>query len=445
MTHRMRRNALLLSASILAAGLSGYSGSAVAADQTYQFDIPAESLGQALTDFSRVFSQQIVFSEDAVNGKKISGLHGRYSASDALNTLIAGTGLQIETNSSGVMMVRPKNAQAASNEAASQSGAIETVTVTGTHIRDVEPLTPTQTITSADIVNQGYSTLTDAMQALPANSKASVSADRIGPDSGNNYSYASGINLYGLGTNDTLVLLNGRRMAPTAQGYTTDISGIPVSALDRVEILDDGASAIYGADAVAGVVNIITKTNYEGIETGLKAFNMANGKQPDYEGYILGGDDWDSGNIILDYNYTKQNPQLASSRSYTSTAPSPYYLLPQQEASSFYGSANQDITSQLRFSADALYASRSYVSTQNVGFTSDSAGRDKQFSGSAELDYSPFSDWKFSLVGSLGTESDPYVNNYPDFDQSEKSTTATRTTRSTLWARAACYLFQEAM
>ncbi len=110
-------------------------GGAAAAEQTFQFDIPAEPLGQALTDFSRESAQQIVFSEEVTNGLRTAGLHGRYTAAAALNALLAGTGLNVERNSDSVMMVRPKNAEAASNDGAADpngtaDGRIETVTVT---------------------------------------------------------------------------------------------------------------------------------------------------------------------------------------------------------------------------------------------------------------------------------------------------------------------------
>ncbi len=404
-----------------------WSAAAVAQAQTYSFDIPAEPLSSALREFARVSGQQIIFTDDLVAGRSAAPLHGSYSADDALSRLLAGTALVVDRSSSGAIMVRLKNAQAASNEGVANSNSIETVTVTGTHLRDTETLTPVTTITSSDLTRQGYSTLSEALAQMPQNSGAGVTASSnantgIGEGATNNYSFASGVNLRGLGPNDTLVLLNGRRLPPTALGSTIDISGIPVGAIDRVEILDDGASAIYGADAVAGVVNIITKTNYDGVETGARMYSIANGKQPNYSGYALAGDDWGSGSVLFNYDYQKENTLLASERSYSSSAFDPTFLLPKQETSSFYGSVNQQISSRLRFSADGIFSSRSFAEDNQESFYFDAdTGRAKQFAGSAELDYAAFGDWNVSLVGQLGRENDNQNAAYTVLDYTSKN------------------------
>ena len=80
-------------------------------EQTYQFDIPAEPLGQALTDFSSISSRQILMSEDSVKSRATKGLHGRYTAPQALDALLAGTGLAVVTNASGVLMVQQKKSR----------------------------------------------------------------------------------------------------------------------------------------------------------------------------------------------------------------------------------------------------------------------------------------------------------------------------------------------
>ncbi|MEJ0025927.1 MAG: TonB-dependent receptor [Rhizomicrobium sp.] len=416
-----RRSALLLSSALVGLAMLGLGGAAQAADQTYQFDIPAESLGQALTDFSRASSQQIVFSEDATNGRATKGLHGRYTAARALTVLLAGTDLQVETNSAGVMMVRSKKVGAASNEGAGNpNAAVETVTVTGSHIHNVETLTPTTTITSNDMIDQGYTTLSEVLEQLPSNSKAGASTESnsvfgFGNGALNNYGYASGVNLLSLGSDDTLVLLNGRRLPSTAEGSSTDISGIPVSAIDHVEILEDGASAVYGSDAVAGVVNIITKKDFDGIETGAHIYNIADGKQPDLGGYALGGFDWGTGNIVANYDFEDQKPLLASARPFTSGSLSPNYLLPRQQTSSVYAAVNQELADQLQFSASGIFSDRPYSASNNLGFVQTVSGRNTQYAGSAELDYTPISDWKLSLFGEFGTEQDSYADSIPSF------------------------------
>src|SRR5882724_2834633 len=116
----LRRSALLLTSATFALGLSFAAARAQGGEPTYQYDIPAESLSQALTDFSQASSQQIIYLEDSVRGKNSSGLHGRYTAAKALQLLLTGTDLKSDTNQSGVLMVQSKNVQAASNDGADQ-------------------------------------------------------------------------------------------------------------------------------------------------------------------------------------------------------------------------------------------------------------------------------------------------------------------------------------
>src|SRR5687768_259885 len=146
--------------------------------------------------------------------------------------------------------------------------SIETVIVTGSNIRraDTETAAPVQIVTREDIDRTGKTTLGDYLQTLTADGQGSV------PKSfGTGFAAgAAGVSLRGLGAGSTLVLLNGRRIAPygladDGQKIFTDISVIPLEAVERVEVLKDGASAIYGSDAIAGVVNIILRQEVEGL------------------------------------------------------------------------------------------------------------------------------------------------------------------------------------
>ncbi len=153
--------------------------------------------------------------------------------------------------------------------------AIQRVEVTGSSIKRLaaEEALPVTTIKAEELEKQGMTTLADVMMALPQS--ASLAPSQAG--SGTN------INLRGLGVNRTLVLLNGRRLAneAIADGYA-NLDTIPISALARVEVLRDGASSIYGSDAIGGVVNFITKREVEGGSATIQAV------QPERHG---GGDE----------------------------------------------------------------------------------------------------------------------------------------------------------
>lgn len=141
------------------------------------------------------------------------------------------------------------------------------VEVTGSNIRraQAETASSVQVVNRADIERSGKSSVAELLQTLAIDNQGSVPASF-----GNGFAAgASGISLRGLGAASTLVLLNGRRMAPygladDGQKQFSDLNVIPTDAVERIEILKDGASAIYGSDAIAGVVNIILRTNFQG-------------------------------------------------------------------------------------------------------------------------------------------------------------------------------------
>lgn len=148
------------------------------------------------------------------------------------------------------------------------SGAMQRVEITGSSIKraSAETASPVQVITREDLAKSGKGTVAEYLQTLTADGAGSL------PTSfGNGFAAGStAISLRGLGATSTLVLLNGRRMAPFAraddgQKTFTDISTIPMEAVERIEVLKDGASSTYGADAIAGVVNIILRKDFTGL------------------------------------------------------------------------------------------------------------------------------------------------------------------------------------
>jgi iron complex outermembrane receptor protein len=155
---------------------------------------------------------------------------------------------------------------------AQQPQSLERVEVTGSNIKRVttETVAPVEVITREQIQRTGQQSIADVLRTLPANQGGS-----FGESFSNSFAPgASGISLRGLGQKTTLVLLNGRRVAgygfaQNLQDSFVDLNSIPSSAVERVEILKDGASAIYGSDAIAGVVNVILRRDFKGLEANL--------------------------------------------------------------------------------------------------------------------------------------------------------------------------------
>jgi len=190
---------------------------------------------------------------------------------------------------------------------------LERVTVTGSNIRrtDSETPSPVQVITEADIKKSGYTSISEVLQTLTANGQGTLSNAFPGAFAGS----ATGISLRGLNTSSTLVLIDGHRMAPfplsdDGQRSFVDISSIPFDAVERIEVLKDGASAIYGSDAIAGVVNIILKRNFKGtsITADIGTTQKGGGTTKHASGITGFGDlDVDGWNAYVNLEYRRQD------------------------------------------------------------------------------------------------------------------------------------------
>ncbi len=165
---------------------------------------------------------------------------------------------------------------------------LERVEVTGSRVKriDAETASPVQVITREDIERTGKTSIQDVLRTVTADSNGTI------PTSFSN-GFASGsaaVSLRGLGVNSTLVLVNGRRMstyglADDGTRNFVDLNSLPLEAVDRIEVLKDGASAIYGADAVGGVVNVILRRNYTGASVGASYGQTGDGDGEDMRAY----------------------------------------------------------------------------------------------------------------------------------------------------------------
>jgi outer membrane cobalamin receptor len=147
-------------------------------------------------------------------------------------------------------------------EAEDQEEMLEEVVVTGSRITrsNVDSTSPITIIGRSEIEELAQTSIGDFLQDLPEN------VGGLNAQNNNGGNGSTQISLRGLGSGRTLVLLNGRRHVPYSTGGTVDMNAIAPNAIERIEVLNDGASTVYGADAVAGVINIITRQDYEGAE-----------------------------------------------------------------------------------------------------------------------------------------------------------------------------------
>lgn len=201
----------------------------------------------------------------------------------------------------------------------------ERVEVVGSHIKrtDVEGTSPIFSINRADIEKSGYNNLQQLFERMPVTGNGTFSTRGNNQDSTANGGAA--ISLRGLGSDATLVLINGRRvsMSPFAESITNnfvDINSIPMAAIERVEVLKDGASAIYGSDAVAGVINIVLRNNYEGSEMSAGYGNTTDSDADEQTFSFLWGTSGDKGNMTLIVDYFNNSTLMNKDRGSIGTA-----------------------------------------------------------------------------------------------------------------------------
>ncbi|WP_068547859.1 TonB-dependent receptor plug domain-containing protein [Thalassotalea crassostreae] len=211
------------------------------------------------------------------------------------------------------------NAIAAEEETAAED--VERIEVTGSRIKrtDMETPVPVTVIGRADMLEMGALNVADVLNQSPV---AIASSDQ----SNSAFTTSSvGLNttaLRNLGQSRTLVLVNGRRfvsgVSPSV-GYAVDLNAIPTSMIERIEILKSASSAIYGSDAVAGVVNIITRNNLEGIEVNAQSGISSESDREKYTLNITAGNSWDTGSVTVAIGYDEDKGLKSSDRSFSDT------------------------------------------------------------------------------------------------------------------------------
>ena len=197
-------------------------------------------------------------------------------------------------------------AAAAEEPAAPKATALEEIVVTGTQISGVDPVGSDPVVLSAEEMQMtGLANTADILRRLPQNQTAiGGNAGQQGGTANQGYNGAQveTINLRGLGAGGTLILVDGRRVVGQGAAATgTDANQVPVGALQRLEVLTDGASAIYGSDAVGGVVNFVLRKDFEGIEATLRSDDQSGGTQ--IGATLIAGTVWETGNVLATYEH----------------------------------------------------------------------------------------------------------------------------------------------
>lgn len=437
---------------LTACAIFAFSCAGAQTQATYKFNLPEQSLEEALRAIGQQTSTNILFDPTSVLNKTAPALRANLTVTQAIERVLKGTDLTAKQSAADTVLIRPQEAKdalpgpaagvipgnemrlarsdgagaaeerlpEASSATGDDKGAQEMV-VTGTNIRgQKKSASPVMVFDREDIRQTGLATTEQFIQTLPqnfggGNSGATIGANLAGEGGNQNYAIGTGVNLRGLGNRNTLVLMNGRRLAPAGIGNVVDVSMIPLAAVERVEVLTDGASAIYGSDAVGGVVNFILRDDFQGAETQVRYGHVGSGDQETLQAGQVAGMRWRSGAGILSYEYQDRTALDSADRAFTQTSRDPTDLLPKESHHNALFSLTQDLASRARLVADGIWTQRH---TERWTRTSAAAplltdARVGQFGLSlgAQVDFA--NQWQLEGSGSFSrnhTEYEPFRN-----------------------------------
>jgi iron complex outermembrane receptor protein len=331
-----------LSRLLLLVVLTAATSTWAAVDSKVKFNLPSDEFPKAILEFYHQSKIEVLFlASDSLSQIKTQPVAGELEPREALERMLKGTGLTFTfvTNHSVAIKLPevastpppppPPKAPPPSIHHMADAGPmvghnqLEEVTVTGSLIHGASDVSsPLVYVTQQDLAQAPFATVQDALYQLPF---VSLDAPRQDLFLNNNFNWGSAIDLRGLGVGATLVLVNGHRQPLSGlNGDFVDVSNIPAAAVERIEILPDGASALYGSDAIAGVVNIILKDDFQGAETQVRYGGAPGGRDETVVSQLL-GTHWTGGKAMLVYEYSDATPLDASARGYAAnTDKQPY-------------------------------------------------------------------------------------------------------------------------
>ncbi|MEA3180136.1 MAG: hypothetical protein QOI59_3659, partial [Gammaproteobacteria bacterium] len=308
--------------------LALHTATANAAGPHRHFELEAGDASLMLNEFSRQSDLQVLFDFNILRGMKTRAVIGDLDASTALKSMLKGTNLVFDFVNDRTLAVTPKKPSLFSRlwhrlktrpkHASGDDDGLEQVLISGSGENGTQPLLGAQTIQLGltEIERSGMATTEDFLRTLPQVFGGGPTQDTVlGREAGTNSAHGSGVNIRGLDAGATLVLIDGRRVAPSGTaGAFDDISNIPLTIIDHVDILPDAVSAKYGVDAIGGVVNFVTRKDFSGVSAQARGGSVTNGDMGERQFSQLLGKSRDSGSDFLSFEYFQRDPLLAKDR-----------------------------------------------------------------------------------------------------------------------------------
>jgi outer membrane receptor protein involved in Fe transport len=306
----------------------------VAFAQPPRIDIPAEDLKTALDAYIKQAGVDLIYQVEDVSGLRSPGVRST-SSNMALDELLKGSGAVAHRDPSGAVIV--SRAQELPRTEAIAEPSLEAVIVTGSRVirtGDVSP-TPLTIVDATELAATTPSNVPDALNKLPMfqgsrNQRTTGGATINWP--------GNFLNLRDFGINRTLILLDGRRVPYTDMSGDVDVNTLPLALMERVDVVTGGASAVYGSDAITGVVNFVLNHRFDGLKASLQAGLSNLGDAGSWKAGLVGGTDFQGGRGHAEFSYehyrsngidgTPNRPfsKLIPSELGAGTAASPYRL-----------------------------------------------------------------------------------------------------------------------
>jgi iron complex outermembrane recepter protein len=311
------------------------------AQEPVAFDVKAGPAARTLNEFARQAELLHLIDPEQFRGINTHQVHGEFPIEVGLELLLKDTGITYTLSSDrahvdfaiGPMtsVVAPKrnatrsetqSQQPASGDPKQEQQSISNVTVTGTRLHREDSVIGAQVLSfdESDIRQSGANSVAAFLSSLPQSFGSGPTPDtRLGAEAEANTGLGWAVNLRGLGAGAVLVLLNGQRLAPSGDHASfTDVANIPLAAVERVEVLLDSASPQYGSDAIAGVVNVITRDGTKGPVSFAQWDSVTSGSEHTGTFYQTLTRHWGSGNFIVSFGGSHQSPLGANDRGYYS-------------------------------------------------------------------------------------------------------------------------------
>jgi iron complex outermembrane receptor protein len=383
------------------------------------YHLPPQSLADALRNIAVQSGRSIAAPAELLDGKRAPALDGHYSVDAAVRLILSGTGLRARRVADGLVIERGNENGGHTDPASADASE---VIVTGSRIRGAPGASAVIVVSRETMRDSGRTSTTDVVRTIPQSFGGGQNAGvgfNVPADRGVDLGGGSSVNLRGIGSDATLTLLDGHRLSYSAATQSIDIAAIPFGAIDRLDIVPDGASTIYGSDAVAGVVNVVLRRRFEGVETSAKLGGSTDGGNFAQQYGLTAGTNWASGGVLMAYEFDHNSAILSNQRDYAATVRPNLTLYPAAARHAVIARVYQTLAPDLTLSVEGLYGRRWTTVNYPLNAAGDPAisrgiqvTRARSFGISPTLDLDLPGAWKLSLTGSYGGEQVDYAGTY---------------------------------